>query len=145
MVVMNVEDYWRWRLGVGESIIAVNDFIECWISRPNLKDGPSYKPMKETQAFLKQYDYPRLDDESLIEFPARKLKKVRKIIDRIRREKQNCQKYEIATGVYFTVKPNKHYVLENGVNCIQINDFDDFIDIINDLFLVFEEQCKLFS
>ncbi len=141
--VDEVEKYWEVKLGAGESILAINDYIEYWISYPSKEDVPSYNPIQECKVFMKQYDDPLMDDVASVEFPARKLRKLKKVLGKALKAKP-CQKYEIEPGMTFTVKGRNKYEFETYSAVIFVKDFEEFTEIINDLILLFDEQCEKF-
>ena len=136
-----MSEYWKRKLGAGESIIILDDFIEGQISFPTKNEN--FNPITDCQVTLKQFSDADSEeivcelDECEITFPARKLRRLLKTIMKAK-ESDEPVKYKVNEHLKFA-KNGKNYILESD-DIIMITDIDDFCTLLQDLLLVFNEM-----
>ena len=133
-------NYWETKLGCGEGILCMTDYIEFSITYPTDETADNYNPIRDSKVLLKQYDSLLSDPISRLEFPARKLRKWRKVIGRVQKDKP-CQIYEIVNDVFLIIRRENEYRLESDTALFFITDLKKFCEAIDDLLVIFEEQC----
>jgi len=118
-----MDQYWKGKIGAGESIIIIEDFIEGQISFPNKNNYDTFNPIMDCEVTLKQYSFGDNDEDLCqeIKFPARKL---RPLLKAIRRDSRNFKNL---------------YCLDGKIT---ITELEEFCELLYDLYLVFQEMVE---
>ena len=148
---VEMEKYWQKKLGAGDSIIMLGDFIEAQVTYPTEDNKETFKPKEDCEVVLRQLieeDMDVIADHYVLNtkyheilFPADRLKELLRILRKVKEEKDGS-KYEqlaIKNEVIFVKKERQDFYL---VNDIVVTEIEEFCAVLTELLSVYNEMLK---